>query len=231
MIRYHIVMDNQLSHAGVRDKLNVVRLFARPGPQSLQRNKYSDREGFTLIELMVVLAITGILISLAAPEFNGLITNSKLDGGVDKISRAMSFARNLSLNNGTNERVVICPTGNPEADSPTCLGAATTDYQTGWIVFVDCDNDEIIDYPPTTSDCDGNSIPTVSVDDAEQTLQIQSELQNISLSSANNNRVVFNQFGQAQNLVSFNIDKDGVNFATVAINNLGRMNVTHNPSY
>lgn len=57
--------------------------------KSVQKNK-----GFTLIELMVTIAVLAIIVMMAAPSFQSLIQNNELKEGVDKILFSLNDAKN-----------------------------------------------------------------------------------------------------------------------------------------
>lgn len=105
----------------------------RPGCQA---------SGFTLLELMVVLAIVAILATLAAPSFSRLIKSSAISSAVNIFMSDMRYARSESLRRGG--RVVMCRSDAPEALAPGCSsgsGAGEKGWVSGWIVFFDTDND------------------------------------------------------------------------------------------
>lgn len=91
--------------------------------------KYPKRstEGFTLIELMVTLAIAAVLLVVGVPSFVSFQRNSQLTSLTNSLVASMYAARGEAMKTGMNAFVV--PTGN---------GA---DWTTGWIVFVDKDRD------------------------------------------------------------------------------------------
>lgn len=66
-------------------------------------NKKRDQKGFTLIELVVVIAILGILMALAVPRFSGFTSQAKMS--TDKASAA-TIAKAIDLyiasNSSTN---------------------------------------------------------------------------------------------------------------------------------
>lgn len=83
--------------------------------------------GFTLLELMVAIAVAAILVSVSAPSFRSIIQNNRLVGQSNEIVTAFQVARSEALKR--NRSVVICPS----SDGATC----ETSWVDGWIVAED----------------------------------------------------------------------------------------------
>jgi len=98
--------------------------------------------GFTLLELMVVLAVAAILVTLSAPSFTRLIQTTNMSSTVNTFLADMRYARSEAIRRGG--WVVMCRSNNPEAALPTCVGAtdpAGNGWVSGWIIFHDVNND------------------------------------------------------------------------------------------
>ena len=61
--------------------------------------------GFTLIELMVVVAIAGVLLLLVAPSFQDMIVMQRLRGVNAQLITDMQFARSEAVSRGRYARV------------------------------------------------------------------------------------------------------------------------------
>jgi type IV fimbrial biogenesis protein FimT len=90
-------------------------------------------QGFTLIELMVVLAIAATILVIGVPAFNNFRVNGRLTNSVNDMLSATVLARTEAIKRQTS--VALCPSANPTAAEPTC----TADSTLGWIVFADAD--------------------------------------------------------------------------------------------
>ena len=88
--------------------------------------------GFTLIELMMVLAIAAILASVAVPSFRSIIQNTRLTTQANELAGTMNFGRSEAIKRG--RRVTVCVS----TDQATCTGG--TAWAGGWIAFADPDN-------------------------------------------------------------------------------------------
>jgi type IV fimbrial biogenesis protein FimT len=95
-------------------------------------DKRSASAGFTLIELMVVVAIAALLQSLAAPAFRGMVNSMRLTAAVNSLFTSLLLARSEAIKR--NGRAVVCKTVTGEA----CV--TTGGWQQGWIVFHDVNN-------------------------------------------------------------------------------------------
>lgn len=98
--------------------------------------------GFTLLELVVVLAIVAVLTTLAAPSFIRLIQSNTVSSVVNIFMADMRYARSESIRRGGG--VVMCRSDAPEALAPVCnsdAGAGNKGWVSGWIVFLDTDDD------------------------------------------------------------------------------------------
>jgi len=72
-------------------------------------------KGFTLIELMVTIAIAAILMSLAAPSFRDLLVSNRLTSDVNTYVSLINYARSEAITR--NQSVVVCP---KNASAITC---------------------------------------------------------------------------------------------------------------
>ena len=78
--------------------------------------------GFTLVELMVTIAIAAILLMIAAPSFTGFQRNSELTSTVNSLVAGIGAARGEAMKRGM--RVYVVP-------------ADAANWSSGWVVFVD----------------------------------------------------------------------------------------------
>lgn len=115
------------------------------------------QSGFTLIELMIAIALTAMLMSMAVPAMDVFVSNARQTGAINDFVSSMHLARSTAIT--TNTRVTLCPSAN----GTTC---EIIGWDRGWIVFSDLDSDQIVDLDETiTSRFEG--VNNLSIDSAE----------------------------------------------------------------
>ncbi|MEE9494788.1 MAG: GspH/FimT family pseudopilin [Gammaproteobacteria bacterium] len=85
--------------------------------------------GFTLVELMITIAIAAIVMTIAVPSFNTTIQNSRITTQTNEMVSAINLARMEAIHRGTN--VSLCASSNQSS----CTGS--NDWSVGWIVYED----------------------------------------------------------------------------------------------
>ena len=100
-------------------------------------------QGFSLVELMVTVAVLSLITAIAIPSFSEILDSSKLASVAGELASDFSLARTEAARRG--KRVTVCAS----SDGSTCSSSAT-DWNIGWIVFGDVVADGVL----TTSEGD-----------------------------------------------------------------------------
>jgi type IV fimbrial biogenesis protein FimT len=93
------------------------------------RNQPEYSSGFTLIELMVTIAIAGILLGVAIPSFTDTIASNRLTTTTNELVTALNLARSEAIKRGV--RVTLCKSAN----GSSCTNSGN--WLQGWIIFTD----------------------------------------------------------------------------------------------
>lgn len=88
-----------------------------------------SQRGVTLIELMVALAVLGVLVGLGVPSFANIVRANQIAAQSTSLMQALTLARSEAMKRGL--RVSVCPIANNDAS------ACTAEWNGGWMVFED----------------------------------------------------------------------------------------------
>lgn len=86
-------------------------------------------KGMTLVELLVVIAMLGIVLAIGIPGFDNLMRGNRVTTGFNNLLGAFHAARSEALTRGVG--VTVCPSN----DQQSCSGGDA--WEDGWIVFTD----------------------------------------------------------------------------------------------
>jgi prepilin-type N-terminal cleavage/methylation domain-containing protein len=105
-------------------------------------------QGFTLVEIMVTLAVMVILLAIAAPNMNDMVQASQQESALMRLSAALRMAQHEA--GRRNQRITICPaSAGRKACSDTAIGSGPYQGLQDWsgelIAFSDGSTPRVID--------------------------------------------------------------------------------------
>ncbi len=153
------------------------------------------QRGITLMEMLITMSIAVILLTIGVPSFVDMIAANTASGYANDLLSDINYARSEAITRGN--RVVICK----GATSSNCT---TGDWEDGWKVFVDCDDDAVID-TGADSKCQNGA--------DEEVLRVHVALSGgWTLRGGGNaaNRITFRPDGRTGNNDTLVVCKDGV---------------------
>ncbi len=93
--------------------------------------------GFSMLELLITLAIVALIAMVGVPNFQSAISNSRLTASINELVTTFNTARSEAVKR--NRSVTVRKTG--------------TNWEEGWIVFVDMNADGALDGAGDSSAC------------------------------------------------------------------------------
>jgi type IV fimbrial biogenesis protein FimT len=112
-----------------------------------------SRQGFTLIELLVTVVVATVLLLIGVPSFKQIIANNRMAADVNSLVTALNLARSEAIKRGV--WVTVCQSNNSTSATPACSDAS--DWEIGWMVFVDNNNDGVCADADSDGMCDTGS--------------------------------------------------------------------------
>lgn len=89
--------------------------------------------GFTLVELIMVVAMAALVVTVAVPAFQQIIARNRQSTHANQVVASLALARSHAV--FRNRQAVLCPS----LDGGSCADSYRWDQ--GWIVFEDADRD------------------------------------------------------------------------------------------
>ena len=126
--------------------------------------------GFTLIEILLALAVAAVLMSIALPPLRDLLQRQRIVSAANELVANINLARQHAVLK--REIAVMCPS----LDAASCTGGNRWEH--GWIVFRDPDR---------------NGAPDLSTD----VLRVGSVVENLLIDSAGRTRIRYMPSGAA----------------------------------
>ena len=93
------------------------------------------QQGFTIIELMITVAVVAIVAAFGIPSFNDVVAKNRIVSSINEFHQGLRLARMEAVKRNAN--VVFCAS----SDHASCTGG----WGSGWLIYQDADGDGGVD--------------------------------------------------------------------------------------
>ncbi len=94
--------------------------------------------GFTLVELMVTLAVAAIVVAIVVPNFENAVNNNRLYTNSNDFLAVLALARSEAVKQ--RAAVTLCVSSNGSS-----CNVSTNNWEQGWLVFTDANANGSLD--------------------------------------------------------------------------------------
>ena len=108
--------------------------------------------GFTIIEMVIVIAITSTFMAMAAPSFSKMINKGHLISIADELQGTLFSIRSEALKRRQN--VYLCALN--AAEDGCAIKGDIVNFNNGWLSYIDCNNDGEYASGALTCDLEGD---------------------------------------------------------------------------
>jgi type IV fimbrial biogenesis protein FimT len=96
-------------------------------------HKRACQSGFTLVELMVTIAVLAILAAIALPNFRSMIRRNGVSTQINALYSDLQYARSEAIT--TRSFVSLCPRSATAVAGEKACGGATDEFDHGWLAY------------------------------------------------------------------------------------------------
>ena len=163
--------------------------------------------GFTVLELLITLAVVTILATIAVPGFTTMIRHDRAIATVNGLHTSLNYARHAAI--VRNSYVVMC-----KSDDGVSCNHALSDWNSGWLIFDNLDRDS-----------------TAHVDPGEPILQVRGPARRQTPIVSNRNSFTFRPMELRSVNGTFRYcSEDGRNDHALIVNVMGRVRLSDTPN-
>lgn len=93
----------------------------------MAKRSAARQSGFSLLELMITIAVIAVLLAIAVPSFRDVIRRNQISSASNELLASIAYARTEAIDRG--QLVSMCPS----SSGTGCTGG--TAFEPGWIIY------------------------------------------------------------------------------------------------
>ncbi len=161
-------------------KVELKKILFRFMKTSTVKLKLDSNYGFSLVELVITLALAAAMLTVGIPAFNNVMENNSLATTANRFISSIALARSEAVTR--NIEVVMC-----RLNTAGTACATTGTWSDGWIIWADSDGDGLIE----------NVNQDGEVEVVAQEEQLEDGYTIVALNNQYDDTITFNPMGEA----------------------------------